>query len=411
MAGAAQRKQSNQPSPAHRVAGCYNLVRAGSVCSSWHGAYTTIRDDLGLWKQRQPQAPCLLYTAESASGESTTVLYSVTEKKAYTLRQPIRSWYFIGSAYGWLIAADERSELHLVNPVTGDQIALPSITTIKQVTPIYDDNGALSEYSSWPAGNSERGPPSTFGLSELREYFFDKAFLSSDPSTGSYIVVLIHNTWGKLSFARARDDSWTPLPPHDCFTDCVFKDDLMYALTRLGAIHAFDFCGPAVKQSVVLEKMKDYIYEIMQIVLAPSGDLLQLWWKCECVRKGEEVSHAKQPHPFYNYTPDKERDEDEDEDEAEDEDDEYSEPERDDSEPYTRYSTLAKAYRVNLAAKEPVEISSLGENVLFVGQNQSFCLFAQEHPQLKANHIHITDMDQYIILQKDMERDIAILDL
>ncbi|TVU24010.1 hypothetical protein EJB05_26402, partial [Eragrostis curvula] len=95
----------------------------------------------------------------------------------------------------------------------------------------------------------------------------------------------------------------------------------------------------------------------------------------------------------------------------EDDDEDYSEPERDDSEPYARYSTLNKVDRVNLAAKEPVEISSLGENVLFLGQNQSVCLSAQEHPQLKANHIYITDMNTYIILEKDMERDIAALDL
>ncbi|TVT98991.1 hypothetical protein EJB05_55676, partial [Eragrostis curvula] len=131
--------------------------------------------------------------------------------------------------------------------ITGDQIELPSITTIK--------------WESWAAGNDELDPPDHFDLNELREYFFYKAFLSSDSSTGSYIIVLTHNTWGQLSFARAGDDSWTPLPPHECFTDCVFKDELMYALTRKGAIHAFDFSGCAVNQTVVLEEMKTYMRE------------------------------------------------------------------------------------------------------------------------------------------------------
>uniref|UniRef100_A0A0E0RA41 Disease resistance R13L4/SHOC-2-like LRR domain-containing protein n=1 Tax=Oryza rufipogon TaxID=4529 RepID=A0A0E0RA41_ORYRU len=53
--------------------------------------------------------------------------------------------HIIGSCYGWIVTADERSELHLVNPITGEQIALPSVTTIKQVKPIYDDDVAAAK--------------------------------------------------------------------------------------------------------------------------------------------------------------------------------------------------------------------------------------------------------------------------
>ncbi|GJM97549.1 hypothetical protein PR202_ga14483 [Eleusine coracana subsp. coracana] len=148
-----------------------DLVRAASVCSSWHSADTSLFD-LGLWKQQQ-QAPCLLYTAESSSsGDSTAGLHSITEKKPYTLSlpdPPIRNRHFIGPAYGWIITADELSELHLLNPITGAQIALPSVTTIKQVTPILDENGLVNRYHSWAAMNSESKPPDIYGLSELRD--------------------------------------------------------------------------------------------------------------------------------------------------------------------------------------------------------------------------------------------------
>jgi hypothetical protein len=86
------------------------------------------------------QTPCLLYTSESA-GERAASLYNLVEKKSYTLTlpdPPVRSRHIIGSSYGWIITADERSELHLVNPITGEQIALPSVTTIEQVKPVFD---------------------------------------------------------------------------------------------------------------------------------------------------------------------------------------------------------------------------------------------------------------------------------
>lgn len=41
-----------------------DLVRAGSVCSSWRAAYTSLRE-LGQYKQSQ--TPCLFYTSESVS--------------------------------------------------------------------------------------------------------------------------------------------------------------------------------------------------------------------------------------------------------------------------------------------------------------------------------------------------------
>jgi len=86
---------------------------------------------------------------------------------------------------------DERSELHLVNPITRDQIALPSVTTIEQVKPIYDSNGAIHmyKYSRYTGTHGELDPPSVLRLDKLRDYIFHKAFLSSDPSTGNYIVV------------------------------------------------------------------------------------------------------------------------------------------------------------------------------------------------------------------------------
>uniref|UniRef100_A0A453QXW1 F-box domain-containing protein n=1 Tax=Aegilops tauschii subsp. strangulata TaxID=200361 RepID=A0A453QXW1_AEGTS len=261
-----------------------DLVRAGSVCSSWRSACARLCN-LGLF--RQTQTPCLLYTSESA-GESVAGLFSLVENKSYTLAlpdPPIRTRYVIGSSHGWIITADDRSELHLLNPITGDQIALPSVATIEQVKPIFDDAGALHKYQySWYTGTPllvdyDFPTPSVFSLGELRDYLFGKAFLSSDPSTGDYYVVLKHNPESQLSFARAGDDRWTWLPPHVDYADCVFKDSLLFALDSHGEVRTFDLSALVVTQTIVLGRMKSCIVECnyMYIAQAPCGDLLEVW--------------------------------------------------------------------------------------------------------------------------------------
>jgi hypothetical protein len=150
----------------------------------------------------------------------------------------------IGSSHGWLVTVDEISEMHLVNPITCEQIALPSVITIEQVKPVFDAHGVLHKYElSWHTGTDDGRyiAPSVFALDKLRDELHYKAFVFSDDastSTGSYIVVLIHNPICQLSFARAGDDKWTWLPPHEFYLDCTYKDGLLYAVTGFGELHA-----------------------------------------------------------------------------------------------------------------------------------------------------------------------------
>jgi hypothetical protein len=356
-----------------------DLVRAGSVCSSWLHAYNCLRK---LGASIQPQTPSLIYTNKS-SGASAAGFYSLVENKPYTFTlpdPPICSRYLIGSAYGWVVTADERSELHLVNPITRDQIALPSVTT----KPIYDSNGAIHmyKYSRYTGTHGELDPPSVLRLDKLRDYIFLKAFLSSDPSTGNYIVVLIHHPYCQISFARGGDEHWTWLPYHSYYTDCAFKDELLYALLVDGGIHAYNLYDPAVKPRVVMEGLKGCLPPKVYIAQAPCGDLLQIWKVSEY--SDQEVEDVSEPDLD---PPD---------------DDEYFSVSEDESEsevdtvPYRHYITVFKVYRVNLTAMKLVEISCLGDNILFLGLNQSICLCAKEYPQLKGNHVYFTDDDEYM---------------
>ncbi|KAL6654055.1 hypothetical protein ACP70R_007520 [Stipagrostis hirtigluma subsp. patula] len=354
-----------------------DLLRAGSVCSSWHTACISLRS-CGMY--RRPQTPCLLYTSESA-GDNVACLYSLAEKRVYKLtlpEPPIRSRHLIGSSQGWLVTADEMSELHMVNPITGEQIALPSVTTIEQVKPIFDDAGVLQQYElSQYFGEEEFSVPIIYDLDGLRGSLYFKAFVFSDSLTGSYIVVLIHNPIFQLSFARAGDSKWTWLPPSAHYEDCIYMDGVLYAVTGTGGIDAFDLTSSTFSRKVVIDDMKNSIHEHMYIVQTPSGDLLQVWREQEVAAGNHEGEDA---------------------------------PELDPSE-IVMETRKIMLYKVDMGAEEVVEINSLQDHVLFLGHSQSHCISAEAHPHLKANHAYLTDDEKCIASWKSNCRDICVFNL
>ncbi|KAE8788926.1 hypothetical protein D1007_36926 [Hordeum vulgare] len=349
-----------------------DLVRAGSVCSSWHSAYAELRT-LGQYKQRQ--TPSLAYTSES-DPDDVLSLYSLAEKKSYKLtlpQPPIRSRYFIGSSYGWLVTVDERSEMHLLNPITCEQIALPSVTTIEHVKPIFDEYGDVCKYEmSWHSGmRSSRDPPSIFALAELRDRLQWKAFVFPDTCTGSYIVVLIHNPQAQLSFAKAGDDKWTWLPPHLLSEDCTYKDGILYAVNTMGEFHAFDLSGCVVTMKTIMRIPEHYGCNGRYIVQAPWGSLLQVF----------RIVH-----------------------------DHDLEPEPGASEYWN--TTGIKICEIDALWNKIKMINCLRDHVLFLGHNLSQCLSADEFPALKANHSYFTD-DNFLwtVGNKNNHRDMGILNL
>jgi hypothetical protein len=342
-----------------------DLLRAGAVCSSWHAAFKSLRNT-GSYQRHQ--TPCLLYTSES-DPDNVACIYSLAEERVYRLTlpdPPIRSRYLIGSSNGWLVTVDERSELQIVNPITGEQIALPSVTTIEQVKPILDDAGVIQEYElSHFSGEEVYRDPTIHALHELCDYLYVKAFVFPDnASTGGYVVVLIHNPY-ELSFARAGDSKWTLLPASDAYEDCIYVDGMLYAVTATSGIDAFDLTSPCNSRKVIMEAKKNYIYEPIYIVQSPLGQLLLVW------RDAPE----------------------EDPSECEDE---------------ARKIIL---YKVDTEAKEPVEIDRLHDHALFLGCSQSYCLSAEEYPSLKANHVYLTGDERYVAFKERNHQDICVFNM
>ncbi|TVU24943.1 hypothetical protein EJB05_27414, partial [Eragrostis curvula] len=296
---------------------------------------------------------------------------TLAENRVYKLtlpEPPIRSRNLIVSSNGWLVTADERSELHIINPITGQQIALPSVTTIEQVKPLFDYAGAVQDYKlSQYIGEYVLGYPDIFPLDKLRDKLYEKAFLFSDSSTRSFIVVLIHNP-----ICKEIPNGHGCRQAQTIIYDCIYVD-----VTSTGRIDAFDLAGPVFLRKVIINGTKFYNYEHMYLVQAPTGDLLQVWREQDVIPVGD----------------------------VDDED-----AVRDLSE-LIRGTRKMMLYKVDVATKELVQINSLHGHVLFLGHNQSSFLSAEKYPQLKANHVYLTDNEGGLALWKSNRRDIGIFNL
>lgn len=117
---------------------------AAAACTTWRAAARAL---LRLGIYNRSQSPCLFYTAAAAAGTRAAELFSLADKTTYKAVRlpdpPIEERNIVGSSHGWLVTADARSELLLLNPATGDQIDLPPVSTVEQVTPVFNHAGEL----------------------------------------------------------------------------------------------------------------------------------------------------------------------------------------------------------------------------------------------------------------------------
>lgn len=214
-------------------------------------------------------------------------------------------------------------------------------------------------------------PLNILAPAKLREYLQYKAFVFPEKSKGSYIVALIHNPDHQLSFSRAGDGKWIWLPPYTQYEDCSYSNGLLYAITKMGAIHAFDISGPVIMRKIIMGVRNTML--TAHTWFAPWGDLLNVWRTAD----EEDVENAGSPDHHVPIS--------------------TSEIEID---------------KVDITTKRLEESKCLHDHVLFLGHNISLCLSAKDHPHLKANHVYFTDNNSlHTYGFKNDRRDIGIFNL
>ncbi|XP_073363705.1 uncharacterized protein [Aegilops tauschii subsp. strangulata] len=148
-----------------------------------------------------PEAPWLVLPG--GDNPDTSTLFSLSDRIAITLRalqSAMCGQVFLGSSSsgGWLVIADDRARIRLVNPVNGKQRALPAITTIL---------GLLEKWGGFsfmmlqpkdflrgpPYHGGDRPPQGTFtmGTELMRRFFYRKVVLSDSDPPGPAAAILI----------------------------------------------------------------------------------------------------------------------------------------------------------------------------------------------------------------------------
>nr|TKW12177.1 hypothetical protein SEVIR_5G020100v2 [Setaria viridis] len=161
------------------------------------------------------------------------------------------------------------SKLHLVNPLSRAQIALPPPLTIKNVRGCYTTDEVLDSYHLLKLDlvNHDcdaQAEPDDLTLEQGCFYFYLRVAMSADPSSGRCIV----------------DARWTWIDVDQrCYSynDFFYNDSngLFYVVRGNGEVHTIDLNGPSPVVKIILRPMAPCIDNNKYIAQAPWGGMLQ----------------------------------------------------------------------------------------------------------------------------------------
>ncbi|XP_059451394.1 uncharacterized protein LOC132182222 [Corylus avellana] len=313
----------------------------------------------------------------------------------------------IGSSHGWLAYISRLDcSVFLWSPfTTSPLISLPPIHTLPSITVIpredVDEDEILKRYEGdalchkWKSAyESDDDSSPDFGFkvewdypdqsqsfytrsaNRLILYLIRKIVLSSVPTSDDCIVVAVPglSIHRSIAFCKPGDKSWTfvepPLKKNFDIVDVIhFNDQLFYAITSCGVtLYAYDLADLSSPKSYLiktcfahkhlssLEKYTRISCGERYYLVESSGELL---WVCrffsnEMNSDGEIIVNS----------------------------DIIESPDQ---------TTMFDVYRLDFCRNRWEPIRCIGDQVLFVGTNQSLCLSAQSFPNLKANCIYFTD--------------------
>ncbi|GLT48308.1 hypothetical protein SLA2020_219400 [Shorea laevis] len=305
-----------------------DYIYFGAVCKEWHSVAQDNRKRRRIINASHPrQLPLLLVPIKD---KDERLIYNVTQDRVSNmrLRVPFNKRYY-GSSYGWLIDMDETFTIILLNPFSNKIIKLPPII---------------------------KGEEST----TLHEHFILKAILTNDPDLypNDFMVAIIYNGQRYLAVYQSSVRSWTYMDDHPNgmgYYDIIHHKGDFYAINGgLGVgridVASIEKCSRPQVSLVAPEAPSALIQRVRRfnLVGTSEGNLLLV----------QGVYSRVYPDRVYGQW--------------------------EDVPIFTNRFVIHKLEE----SKELVEIRDLGDNAMFLGDNNSFLLPIHGIPGLQRNCIY-----------------------
>ncbi|GAA0142247.1 hypothetical protein LIER_03193 [Lithospermum erythrorhizon] len=333
------------------------------TCSSW---FSVAKSNIKCLLDENKQSSPMLFVSGSLEEETNNdgFVFDLEEKLQKPLLHnfPLTS-SCIGSSGGWLLFLESFENLFIFHHILGVKISLPPI-------------------NSFPGVNAKKS---------ISKHWINKFILWGDPILEKdYGVAVIYGSWHtKLAFFKHGDSKWANLGSDKNYSDIICHDGFIYALTNSAYIEKYNITGipkkvmkikPLSLNNITEFKQDDFrdLY-FSQYYLVESKDSLLL--VIRCIGKyvyidGEVISEGDLIDDPYNQF----------------------------SCPYK--TTNFYVYKLNMEKTIWEELSSLDDQMLFIGGNHSFSLSAKNCVGCNENSIYFTDDNwEEITLAQEQDED------
>ncbi|CAL1397598.1 unnamed protein product [Linum trigynum] len=341
-------------------------------------------------------APWLLCRAD---GDKDTRCYDVAEQQFHDdhVDFPVDKTCR-GSAFGWLFMVQQTPPVFLLNPLTGNQIPLPPLTTFPHVLAYRPEKPGREYVLRYGSGKTY-----AHDKKYTEKKYIVRTAMSADPDGSSkeeelVVMAICFCSNFSLAFCKPGDAKWTPITHQAVipFADVAFWKGKFYALDHNGGVYACDLSNPDHPELSLRDNELDLVVsDTRYLVISPDGDELMMVTRHMCVSPENDALFDSKYAAKYN----------DGEEEKEAVDVVVDEPDDDDGAATTSVVTYwTSKFRVfKLIADDDNwindgrgwkgwdEVDSIGDFALFVGFNSPTFVSTEEHPELTANSIYFTD--------------------
>lgn len=341
--------------------GFFDYLRFCGVCSEWrktaHEANLDYKIKSKIFVAPDKELPMLMFTTDENSDRRS--VFNILNGKTYEIKLPIPYKYrFAGSSCGWLLCLEKTMVLNLVNPCNNTCIALPALIDLP-----------------------------TFKYEWHKKYFayyIKKGILFSNSSVspdGFGVLVIYSASMGKLAFFKSGEPSWNFINSEDRLVarDIIHYKGKLYAVNFDSKLVEIDTASKTFKTIITPSHSYSVPPDAIYLVQSQDGELLMVerfWFRMP------EVSDEE------DYTDDE--DIDASSDSEIDSSDIQSIIDLGEFERSFEFKVFKMTHPLEEGSATWVEISNIGEQALFVGDNHSVSVSTVKFPECLSNSIYYT---------------------